>query len=244
MDIPCKLSDWTQEKNLVHLAARGAEAMQEKLMAVYDWLAAQHRWNLVDQVQVLTAKNDTRRKLNRELQVRLNRDGQGNHRVFKVGDKVINLKNNFFDSSVSGRPQEYVANGDIGRVQGFSGGRMQVGLTSPERRVLVPLGRKGNDTESSGDESKEDTPDTGCSWDLAYCCTTHKYQGSECPAVIALVEPAGPLASREWIYTAISRAKELCVLIGADATIARCIRNTILPQRKTFLVDLIREASP
>jgi exodeoxyribonuclease V alpha subunit len=244
MDIPCKLSDWSQEKNLVHLAARGAEAMQETLMAVYDWLAAERRWDLVDQVQVLTAKNDTRRKLNRELQLRLNRDGAGNHRVFKVGDKVINLKNNFFECSVPGRPKEYVANGDIGRVQGFSGRQIQVGLTSPERRILVPLGRTGSTTEGNGDESKEDAPDTGCSWDLAYCCTVHKFQGSECPVVIVLVEPAGPLASREHIYTAISRAKELCVLIGADAQIARYVKNTILPARKTFLAELIRGSVP
>src|SRR6516165_3124677 len=121
MAIPSKLSDWTREKNLLHLPARGPEAMQETLLAVYDWLAMQHRWDLVDQVQTLTAKNDTRRKLNRELQALLNRDGGGNHKTFKIGDKIINLRNNLFESSVSGRPPEYVANGDIGRVQGFSG---------------------------------------------------------------------------------------------------------------------------
>jgi ATP-dependent exoDNAse (exonuclease V) alpha subunit len=243
MDIPCRLSDWNQEKNLVHLAARGAEAMQETLMAVYDWLAAEHRWNLIDEVQVLTARNATRRKLNRELQRRLNQDGEGQHKVFKTLDKIINLKNALFASSVPSHPQEYVANGDIGRVRGFSGGRMQVGLTSPERRVLVPLGRKENNTETTGDEADEEATNTGCSWDLAYACTTHKYQGSEVPVAIVLVEPAGPLASREWLYTAISRAKELCILIGSDAEIARYVKNTILPQRKTFLKELIQETT-
>jgi exodeoxyribonuclease V alpha subunit len=236
-----RLSEWNAQNNLVHLRARGAEAMQDMLMEVFDWLASEKRWDLIDQVQVLVTRNATRKRLNRELQLRLNREGQGNHRVFKIGDKVINLKNGFFASTVPSRPKEYIANGDIGRVQGFAGRQMAVGLPSPSRRVLVPLGRVA---EASGDESSEDATNTGCSWDLAYCCTVHKYQGSECPVVVALVEPAGPLASRELLYTAISRAKELCILIGADADISRHIKNTILPQRKTFLRELLREVTP
>jgi exodeoxyribonuclease V alpha subunit len=237
-----KLSDWTQEKNLVHLSARGAEAMQETLMAVFTWLGNQNRWDLIDQVQVLSARNHTRKQLNGELQKRLNPDGHGEHRVFKIGDKIINLKNGFFENSKPGLPKEYVANGDIGRVLAFKGRQMAVALTSPKRSVLVPLGRAG--TEADSDSSDDESTNTGCSWDLAYCCTVHKYQGSECPVVIVLVEPAGPLASRELLYTAISRARELCVLIGSNSEIARYRRNSILPQRKTFLVDLIREAAP
>jgi exodeoxyribonuclease V alpha subunit len=239
-----RLSEWDAQKNLVHLPARGAEAMRDALMAVFDWLKSQNRWDLVDQVQVLAARNATRKKLNRELQERLNKDGEGNHRLFKIGDKVINLKNGFFANAVPSRPREYIANGDIGRVYAFQGRQMAVRLSSPDRRILVPLGRSS--TEANGDESSDEDAPTiaGCNWDLAYCCTTHKYQGSECPVVIVLVEPAGPLASREWIYTAISRAKELCILIGAEAEIVRYTKNTILPQRKTFLVDLLREGTP
>jgi exodeoxyribonuclease V alpha subunit len=185
-----------------------------------------------------SARNATRKRLNKDLQVRLNKDGEGTHRVFKVGDKIINLKNGFFSSMTPSSPREYVANGDIGRVDAFRGRQMAVTLPSPSRRILVPLGRITS--EGNGDEPDENSPDTGCSWDLAYCCTGHKYQGSECPVVIVLVEPAGPLASREWIYTAISRAKELCILIGGEVEIARYVKNSILPQRKTFLVELLK----
>jgi exodeoxyribonuclease V alpha subunit len=238
-----RLSEWDREKNLVHLTARGAEAMQGTLMVVYDWLATEQRWNLIDDVQVLSARNATRKKLNRELQQRLNKGGSGEHRVFKSGDKIINLKNGFFDSNSADRTKakEYVANGDIGRALSFQGRQMAVGLSAPERRVLVPLGRSNGQADNEETSDGDAPENTGCSWDLAYCCTTHKYQGSECPVVIVLVEPAGPLVSREWIYTAISRAKELCVLIGSEAEIARYTRNSILPQRKTFLVELLRE---
>jgi hypothetical protein len=87
-----KLSDWNDQKNLVHLPARGVEAMLETLASVYDWLDSERRWDLVDDVQVLSARNATRKRLNKDLQLRLNKDGAGNHRVFKVGDKIINLK--------------------------------------------------------------------------------------------------------------------------------------------------------
>jgi exodeoxyribonuclease V alpha subunit len=237
-----RLSEWNAQKNLVHLPARGTDAMRDTLLAVYDWLASQHRWGIIDQVQVLAARNPTRKRLNKELQDRLNKDGEGNHPVFKIGDKVINIKNGLFPSTVPSRPREYVANGDMGRIYAFHGNQMAVRLSSPDRRVLVPLGRV---KEASGDEAtEEEKTNTGCTWDLAFCCTVHKSQGSEWPVVIALVEPAGPLASRELIYTAISRARELCVLIGSEADIHRHVRNSILPARKTFLADLLREHKP
>jgi exodeoxyribonuclease V alpha subunit len=235
-----RLDDWNAQRNLVHLATRRKDNVLDKLMAVYDWLGLQSKWDLIDDVQVLSAKNDTRRKLNRELQLRLNRDGEGTHKVFKIGDKVINTKNNFF-TSASSRVQEYIANGDIGRVQAFQGRQMTVRLSSPERRVVVPLGRVA---EASDDDNADEADNTGCTWGLAYCCTTHKFQGSEVPVVVAFVEPAGFLCSREWIYTAISRAKELCILIGTESDIKRCIKNSILPKRKTFLADLVRESTP
>ncbi len=233
-ELPAGLSSWPAE-NLVHAAARGAEAMAERLAEVYAWLAPQGRWDLVDDVQVICARNATRQRVNRDLQQRLNPSGQKAHPVFRVGDKVICLKNGFLArADVTGTPQrEYVANGDIGRVDGFRGRQMLVRLRGPDRLVAVPLGKA---EEADGD----DAPITGCSWDLAYCCTVHKYQGSECPVVVVLLEACGKLGSREWIYTALSRAKDLCVVVGDGANVGRCCRNVTLPDRKTLLVELLR----
>jgi exodeoxyribonuclease V alpha subunit len=124
-----RLSDWNDQKNLVHLPARGVEAMLETLASVYDWLGSERRWDLVDDVQVLSARNATRKRLNKDLQLRLNKDGEGNHKVFKVGDKIINLKNGFFSSMTPGGLREYVANGDIGRVEAFRGRQMAQGFS-------------------------------------------------------------------------------------------------------------------
>jgi exodeoxyribonuclease V alpha subunit len=229
-------------RNLIRLPARGAEALAARLSTALDWLAAQHRWDLVEDVQVLSARNATRRRLNKELQQRLNPGGAQGTRMFRVGDKVINLRNGFFGCAV-GRPsdREYVANGDVGRVERFRGRTMVVRLRAPDRLVVVPLGKTDGDADPDSEDAEAET---GCSWTLAYCCTAHKFQGSECPVVIVLMEPAGPIASREWLYTAISRAKTLCVLIGDGAEVKRYCQNTILPRRKTFLAELLRGELP
>jgi exodeoxyribonuclease V alpha subunit len=229
------LSDFTVTDNLIQLKARGEEKVMERVHQVYEWLAAQRKWDLIEDVQVLSARNKTRKKLNKELQKLLNPKGDGDHKVFRTGDKVINLRNNLFSDI-------YVANGDIGRVNSFRERQMIVGLTAPARHVVVPLGRVAEEDDDRGPEGdNDDQPNTGCSWDLAFCATCHKYQGSETPVVIVLAEPAGPLASREWLYTAISRARELCVIIGSDADIGRYVKTSILPARKTLLVEWLKE---
>jgi exodeoxyribonuclease V alpha subunit len=235
------LSHWP-EANLIHLAARGTQAMTDRLATVYEWLT-QYRWDLIDQVQVICARNATRKKLNRLLQERLNPTPPAGHPVFRPGDKVINTRNGFFvGADPDGRPtKEYVANGDIGRVEAIHGRQLRVRLRAPDRLVTVPLG-KATDGPAEDDAAEGGAPATGCAWDHAFACTVHKYQGSECPVVIVLLEPAGPLSNREWLYTAISRAKELCILIGCASEISHCTARTILPDRKTFLVEMLKES--
>lgn len=227
--------------NLVHLAWGKDEARSRidllcgQLDGTYDWLAAHGAWDAVEQVQVITARNATRQALNLRLQERLNPQGDKApvRSPFRSGDKVICLKNGLFARVAGGRVEglEYVANGDIGRVECFRGQAMWVTLKCPGRLVQVPLKRQRDD------QPDDDT--AAGDWDLAYCCTCHKYQGSECPVVVVVVEGAGKLGSREWVYTAFSRARELCVVVADLSDVARCVRRVTLPDRKTFLKELI-----
>ena len=133
--------------------------------------------------------------------------------------------------------QFYVANGELGRVLHAESKRMVVSLQAPFRVILVPRGK----VERVSEDEEEKT-DTGCNWELGYALSCHKMQGSEIPvAVIMLDESGGAMrvCDRAWIYTAISRAKEHCFLIGRKEAIeAMCQKNRI-NQRKTFLKDLI-----
>jgi ATP-dependent exoDNAse (exonuclease V) alpha subunit len=107
--------------------------------------------------------------------------------------------------------------------------------------VKIPRGKA---TESGdGDEPVgEEKTATGCSWDLGYCLSVHKFQGSEIPwAIIVGDEYPGAkrLCDRAWIYTAISRAKHRCILIGKKTTFDGMCRKQSLAARKTLLKERI-----
>ena len=204
-------------------------------------------------VQVLVALNEagdcSRKAVNALLQPLLN----GENRPTKdmplwVGDKVVCMKNAGFppvDPSMdwstddedeedfgevvmtedaSGKPLVYVANGEIGKVLSVDPKKAVVEFYSPKRVVLVPAG--------------------GEKLQLAYALSVHKSQGSEWPWVIGVVDRSGGarlVCDRGWLYTAISRAKKGCILVGdPDAARDMCIVAKI-EERKTFLVELAKK---
>ena len=155
-----------------------------------------------------------------------------------------------FRDPVSGSPAEqYVANGEIGFVEAVGDRVMVARFSEGETCVRIPVGRKkrgdgeldGGDRPHDGDE--REAKGRGCDFDLAYAITVHKAQGSESPCIIIMAdEQAGRVASREWHYTAVSRASKLCIYIGSRKTIDGQARRVSLKRRKTFLADLVREA--
>jgi exodeoxyribonuclease V alpha subunit len=139
--------------------------------------------------------------------------------------------------------QVYVANGELAAVSSVTGKLTTANLTSPQRVVCIPRGGK-KDKEAEGEESSEGQKSAGCQWDLGYALSTHKSQGSEWPVVIVMLDEyagARRVCSREWIYTAISRAKKLCLLVGKKHTGDAMCRREALSRRKTFLVEQIAE---
>ncbi len=154
-------------------------------------------------------------------------------------------------------PNVFVANGDIGRVLAVGPKQAVARFDCPARTVRISIGKPkdGEDeqktvrTEDDGDgggDGASDRVGTGCDFSLAYAVTCHKMQGSECPVVIVMVDEtpgARRVCSREWIYTAISRAKQLCVLIGKEAVARQMCKRVSLTRRKTFLKELLLDAS-
>jgi exodeoxyribonuclease V alpha subunit len=180
----------------------------------------------------------SREPLNLLLQDKLNPGGQAEQGVpFRTGDKVVNTRNGFFatvdmddsndDIQSNARGEVYVANGEIGRVLEIEPKLMHVALESPERTVKVRMGADG-----------------GCSWDLAFALSCHKSQGSGFPVVIVILDNspgARMLVDRSWVYTAISRAEKVCLLIGDIDVAYRACRNMKIQDRKTFLAEIIKE---
>jgi exodeoxyribonuclease V alpha subunit len=145
--------------------------------------------------------------LNDELQKDLNPHGQPitlGSRTFKLGDKVMQIVNNY---------EKDVFNGDIGWVSK---------IDQEEREIRIDFeGRSVSYDFSEFDEVV-----------LAYAISVHKSQGSEYPAVILPVSTQHfLLLQRNLIYTGMSRARKLVVLIGTSKALAMAIKNN-QPQRR------------
>ena len=76
---------------------------------------------------------------------------------------------------------------------------------------------------------------------LAYACSIHRAQGSEYPCVVLpLVAQHYLLLQRNLLYTAITRARRLCVIVGDPRALRRAVENDALPARNTGLAERLR----
>ncbi len=157
-------------------------------------------------------------RINEELQKILNPGGDENKQVtrfsnvYKPGDRVMQIKNNY---------DKYVFNGDMGTI---------LDIDKNEQELKVRFGDKEHIYHFS--ELSELV--------LSYAITIHKSQGSEFRAVIMpIFMQHFVMLQRNLIYTGITRAKELCVLIGDARAISMGIKNDKGVVRTTFLQEFL-----
>ena len=151
--------------------------------------------------------------LNFELQKALNPSGAAIVRggtTFRVGDRVMQLRNNY---------DKDVYNGDVGFVRA---------VDADDRALVVAFdGRPVRYDAGDLDELV-----------LAYATTIHKSQGSEYPAVIVLVHTQHyVMLQRNLLYTAITRGKKLVLLIGVPYAVSRAIETNVVRERRTSLAE-------
>ena len=132
---------------------------------------------------------------------------------FRVGDKVMQVRNNYdYD----------VFNGDIGRVVAIERLDKKVYIQYPDKQVVY------------------DTADLG-ELVLAYATTIHKAQGSEYPAVVIPLHTQHYLMlQRNLLYTGITRAKERVVIVGTKKALGICIRNNQVMERNSYLAERLQ----
>jgi exodeoxyribonuclease V alpha subunit len=173
--------------------------------------------------------------------------------VFRVGDKIVCLKNGRYkaiefdgdspDTDASDKGEVYVANGELARVLDVEPSMTVARLENPARVVRIPCGASDSqEGENEGGNGGGSESGAGCNWDLGYCLSTHKSQGSEWPVVITMLDDypvARMVCSREWLYTAISRARQVQYLIGRKATADTMCARPAIWKRKTFLRERI-----
>ena len=151
--------------------------------------------------------------LNQTLQAALNPEGEGLRRggfIFRLYDKVMQVKNNY---------DKEVFNGDIGRI---------TAVDLQERTLQVMFdGRVIEYDVSELDELVH-----------AYATTIHKAQGSEYPIVVMPVLMTHfVMLQRNLLYTGITRAKKVLVMIGSKKALAYAVHNVTVSQRNTKLKE-------
>lgn len=171
-----------------------------------------------DEIQVLspTRKGETGTvNLNRALQAALNPPGAGKRQkmwgdqIFRVGDRVIQTKNNYdvIWEKEDGSAGSGIFNGDVGIITDIDPSGELITIRFDERTAVYTAELLGQ-------------------LDMAYAITVHKAQGSEYRAAILVSAPAASsLMVRGVLYTAITRARELLVLVGDDVVPGRMAAN-------------------
>jgi exodeoxyribonuclease V alpha subunit len=169
-------------------------------------------------VQVLSPRNESTAlsclDLNVLLQGALNIHSPVPGVPFRVSDKVIQLKNEAIGD-------KFVVNGDLGEVKEINDAEIKVNFLYPDR--LVRIKRKAHHLR------------------LAYCVTIHKMQGSEAPVIIIPVHTCfGGFFNREIIYTALSRAQDICITVGEFHALETATGRVGNVRRITRLAELIK----
>ncbi len=174
--------------------------------------------NPLEDVQILTPMRRNllgTENLNVELQKALNPTGDAVIRggtTFRVGDRVMQLRNNY---------EKDVYNGDVGFVQA---------VEPSERKMIVAFDGRPVSYESSDLDELV----------LAYATTIHKSQGSEYPAVVILLHTQHyVMLQRNLLYTAMTRGRKLVLLIGVPYAVDRAIQNNTVRERRTGLQEAL-----
>jgi exodeoxyribonuclease V alpha subunit len=198
------------------------EALATLKALVADRIPARFGFDPVDDIQVLTPMNRGilgTANLNAELEALLNPGDVGiarGSRAFRVNDKVMQIRNNY---------NLEVFNGDIGRV---------AAIDETDRVMHVRY---------EGREVRYDYADLD-ELVLAYACSIHKAQGSEYPAVvIPLHTQHYVLLQRNLLYTALTRAKQLVVVVGMRKALAIAVKNNRIEARFAGLARRLAAAS-
>ncbi|HCS74113.1 MAG TPA: ATP-dependent RecD-like DNA helicase [Clostridiales bacterium] len=175
--------------------------------------------------------------LNKELQKVLNppaphkKEKASGDTIFRQGDKVMQIKNNYkLQWTIPGKDEdvfegEGIFNGDMGFIQDIDKEEQTLTILFDDEKTVIY------------DFSQLDE------LELSYAVTIHKSQGSEFPVVVIPLAYGPPmLMTRNLLYTAVTRARELVVLVGKENMIRRMVENNHIARRYSSLDERLQQA--
>ena len=214
------LPDYEGEKDFYCIFRDEAADIEKEIISLCSKrLKKRYGFDPIRDIQVLTPMRKGiigTENLNLRLQEALNGKGiaqDGRKGRMEVGDKVMQIRNNY---------DKEVFNGDLGIVSSIDSEEGSLEINFEGRRVLYEAADLGEIV-------------------LAYAITVHKSQGSEFSCVIIPLHTTHyPLLQRNLIYTAVTRGKNLVILVGSKKAINIAIRNARVVQRNTMLKERLQ----
>ena len=195
-----KFDDLKTDKNFYLLDTKDTKMADAGIAIVEQFL--KQRNLTVEDVTILASTKSLANAINFKIQDKYNTNKQIVGCIYKVGDKVMQNINN---------KEKQVWNGNVGTVEEIledAKGNKNVIVNFNGKRIIY---NKAGQKELS----------------LAYCYTVHKSQGMESDNVIIMIDENEKLMNRNLIYTAVTRAKETCVLVGKKENINNAIKNNL-----------------
>ena len=203
-------------KDFVYIPQKNPEDLFPVLRELYTKKLAQYKIPVSEAIVLVPMNKGIAgtSRINQELQMILN-PGQNPSKevtrfgqVYKIGDRVMQIKNNY---------DKFVFNGDLGVIDDIDIADQVMRITFGERVLEYDFAELNELV-------------------LSYAVSIHKSQGSEFQAVIIpIFMQHFVLLARNLLYTAVTRAKKLCILVGEPRAIAMAIKNNKNIERQTFL---------
>lgn len=192
-------------------------------------LSSAYGYDPLQQIQVLSSMKKGIcgvKNLNSILQNSLNppspdkAEHKSGENIFRTGDRVMQTKNNYdivWENTITGESGCGIFNGDMGFVENIDSDNRHISIIFDDKRVLY------------GFDALDEL-------DLSYAVTVHKSQGSEFDVVVMPVYNAAPmLMKRNLLYTALTRAKKLVVLVGTESAIQTMVASDSEKKRFTAI---------
>ena len=211
MEDPSLPESCSIDDSICFISLREKSEIEQKVVEIAESMKS--RGHEMGDVQILAPTREWSDNLNLHLKATFNPvpDGQ-DLKAFTIGDYVIYTKNDYVNKLHNG----------------------QVGIISSTTEKTITVNYNGQ----AICHSKTD-------WEhlsLAYSLTIHKAQGSEYPIVIIPIhESMGRALSRNLLYTAVTRSKEKCIIVGSEQALLDALGRTLLHTHKSMLAERLRD---
>lgn len=197
------------------------EFVKQRLPDIYKRLETKYGFNPVEDIQVLTPMRvgpAGYNVFNQVIQTAVNPDGKRveiGGQIFRVGDRIMQIKNDY---------ELEVFNGDVGFIRDVILDEKAILIEWSDREMLYPF----DSTENLA---------------LSYAVSTHKSQGSEFACVIIiLLNHHYVMLDRNLIYTANTRAKQMCIYLASQGAIETAVKTQNVQKRNSILSSRIKKA--